>query len=89
MEPVVCPHCGAEGQPADSFINAEGRTVAYGRMTLLHSYPFRDAHGREHHHDPNRRSMDMRCEAGHRWVKRWHVPCWCGWPHSVKEGSGD
>ena len=88
MEPVICPKCGKEGQPADTFTDAEGQTFAYARMTLLLVRPFLDAEGRRHHHDPNRRSMNMRCEAGHKWVRHYYVSCWCGWPQFENKGSG-
>jgi hypothetical protein len=86
-EPGECPRCGAVGQPAHTSIDAQGRTVTYASMTLLGFRPLRDDQGREHRHDPNRRSMAMRCEAGHRWVRHWFVSCWCGWPRSAKESG--
>jgi hypothetical protein len=83
MEPELCPHCGVVSHPADTFIDAEGRTGARGTVTCMGFRPFQDAQGRKHKHDPNLYRMPMRCEAGHGWVRRWFMPCWCGWPRSA------
>jgi hypothetical protein len=87
MGPMSCPHCGVVGQPAETYTDSEGQEIALASSTLIGFDPFRDDQGREHRHNPNWFRMQMRCAAGHVWVRQWLTPCWCGWPQSSEEGE--
>jgi hypothetical protein len=33
----------------------------------------------DHVHDMNTKARLFECSAGHRWIIRWKMACWCGW----------
>ena len=87
MELGKCPHCEAAGEPANTSIDSEGHVVVLASSTAMGFFPFQDAQGRTHRHNPNQLRLPMSCEGGHSWVRRWYEPCWCGWPQSSEEGN--
>jgi hypothetical protein len=38
-------------------------------------WPYEDADGAKHRHDPNRRRSVFVCANGHAWERTWFIPC--------------
>ena len=64
-----CPTCVAEGKT--SVVSEIGEEATC--MGCLP--PFYDEAGRRHAHDPNTTTTHFTCSNGHRFERKWSVPC--------------
>lgn len=74
-----CPYC------EELVLTPERIDIFYGVKTAAFIAPFYDSEGKQHHHDTNRYTENLRCNNGHCFTRVVPHECWCGWRQDEEE----